>query len=206
MPSPDDKVTLIEISRETGIAHKTISHWFNNKRIKRRGVMKLGEGTPGAQGRPRKGRPVIWVYWKDVVEFLKNYRPGGTKAEDRIAATPPGHIHADEAACLLGVSAASVRGGVREGRLEGQLVPMNGANSRHYVFVSRAAVDKIVAEREAQSKNKYHSYDPPPDTSNPLITANDAVCLEARRRLWEEKGRVFPRKLRIYVAEERMAG
>lgn len=212
MPSPEDKVTIRDIERETGIPIKVITQWVDCKYLKAQGITRvgpIGKKRKGC-GRVTKGRPVRWFFWKDVKVLLDRYRPGLNDNNAIENVRPRGFLHIAEAASLLRMGDGSIRQAARDGKLTSVKVPMNGVSTkRFFVFVSKAEVERIKDEadrRATLNRPSYGLFQPAPDTANPLISANDEVCLEARRKLWEQNGRIIPRKYLICVAGRRSAG
>jgi hypothetical protein len=104
---------------------------------------------------------------------------------------PEGHVSVREAAERLNVPQNTLQHRYLVGSLKTTVV-VYGMVRRHFVSLETLAelereFSQPPAEAPAEAREAKALYFPP------LIHPDDGVCLEARRRLWEEKGRVFGR-------------
>jgi hypothetical protein len=211
MPSPEDKVTLRDVERETGITLKVITQWVDSGYLKSQGIMRVGViGRRTKRGFVTKGKPVRWFFWRDVQAILAKYRPGFNNKDTIERVRPQGHLHVSDAANALGMREHTLRCAISNGKLPCVRVPMNGVSTkRFFLFVPKFEIERIKAEAEHKATSNrptYGLFQPVPDTANPLISADDGVCLEARTQLWRANGRIIPRKYLICVAGRRKTG
>lgn len=194
MPSPEDLVTIRDIADETGISYRAITSWRDLGYIKPAKIIK-GSGH---------WLHVFW--WRDVAKLLETYRPGVNNNYTSDEKCPAGCISIVNAAANLRIGQDTIRAAIRHGHLRSVRVPMNGLGTKKcFVYVEKAAIDKMFSERTADKKPG-DSILPPRPSDNPLIDADHGVCLEARTALWEGNKRVFPAKYRIAVARKVKAG
>ena len=125
--------------------------------------------------------------------------------DPRFMQPPEGYLTSSEAGGIMDRSGASVCTMFRKGKLQG--ISVVTGRSKPRVFILKTSAEEFAAAEMEAARGKFVSVsehdlrytvtNEPLDIvyEKPLIADNHAVCLDARRKLWEENNRVWPKNL-----------
>lgn len=203
MPSPDTWVSIYEATQISGIKYRVIAEWIYRGYLKAK-IGRYYKPVYSHRTRQRAGRRTSMFLWKDFEDVLARYKPGNNGAGAQETARPEGYVTMSEASDLLGVDRTYIRRLMGENRLPFIKVNVNGVGKKYFLYVEKKAVDAL-----AEEKGDYRriGFVPAKEKApeRPLICGNHAVCLDARRQLWEQNQRVF-KACENYVDMKKEAG
>lgn len=187
MPHPNDLLSVREIAVALNISWATVADWAVQRYIKPAGKKQIATKDTGGK------RTVNAYHWSDVLALKRV--TGRINQDVLIKLMPKGYMMLDEAAVVLNHSKTYIRSLARTKKLQSVRVewPCNSftGKPRCSVFVLRKAVEAMAAARAESNWMKGGPIEKLYVPENPLIAADNELCLQARRELWENRGRIF---------------
>ena len=153
------------------------------------------KGTGSAEG--WESRPHRLYRLGDIIALVR--QRGGMKTNP----CPIGYVWSDVAGERMGLDGRKVTLLARRGELEHYRVPM-GPSRYSYAISERSIIRWLNARGVVNSGEEFIM--PADDVMPPLICARDETCLQARRELWQLKGRKWGRKFWKVLEGRRRAG
>lgn len=184
MPSP--VVTISEAAKHLRIKAKRISNWVENGYV--RSIGRKGSHPNSAH-----------LFRLDDVKAVAAKLRGG----NYWFKTPEGYVTPTAAGQMMDLCAQHVIRLYRKGELKGKTMPCS-IGTRERVFILKAAAEEWYRKKQEERRVYYVTVnDTNPkkkprerNVTNPLISPYDYEALVARRRLFEERGRRWPRWMR----------
>jgi hypothetical protein len=199
---PTDLVSARQIAEHYGISVCSVRGWVE------RGILFVKKKGY------RRTHPHLYL-WSDVVAL--NYTPG-VDCRNADSLCPPGHVTCRAAADKLGLSGQHIRRMAATGKIASYAVRLGGVGAgfrqRYLYFIPKAAIAIALSAAEAEArdlrkKGVFFTQAVITAIQKPLISPINDACLIARRELWQQASRVWPKKYgktRISVAGGRRAG
>lgn len=185
MPSP--VVTITQAAQALRIKAKRISGWVERGYLKP--IARKGKSPYSAH-----------LFQLEAVKAVALKLAGGAFWFQ----APAGYLTTTEAGRVMNRSGQRVAVLFHKGEVKGKVLRASMCGGRGRIFVLKSSAEEWARRDRESRQTKYVTVnDNTPKNkpreravTNPLISPYDAECLAARRRLFEERGRRWPRWMR----------